>query len=75
MNADSANPYSTYAHGGLPPSPIGNPGDHAILAVVAPAETRFLYFVAKGGGRHTFSSTLAEHNDAVRKLREMRRAP
>jgi UPF0755 protein len=75
MNADQANPYSTYAHAGLPPGPICNPGERSLAATVAPADTRFLYFVAKGGGRHAFSSSLAEHNAAVKHLRELRRGP
>lgn len=72
MNMDPGNPYSTYAYAGLPPGPIANPGERSIQAVLDPATTKFLYFVGKGGGRHTFSETLAEHNAAVRHLREMR---
>jgi UPF0755 protein len=63
---DPGNPWSTYTHAGLPPTPIGNPGEKSIEAVLAPATTRYFYFVAKGGGRHTFSETLAEHNQAVK---------
>lgn len=66
---DPANRYSTYAHPGLPPGPIANPGERSIAAVLAPASTRFLYFVAAGGGRHTFSESLGQHNEGVRKLR------
>lgn len=73
MNNDPANVYSTYSHADLPPTPISNPGEASIRAVVAPADTKFLYFVAKGGNRHTFSATLAEHNEAVAKLRDLRR--
>lgn len=58
-------PYNTYMISGLPPGPIGNPGDGAIEAVLSPAKTDFLYFVAKKDGTHHFSSTLAEHNRAV----------
>lgn len=69
VNADPKNRYSTYAHGGLPPGPICSPSSKSIAAVLAPAATRFLYFVAAGGGRHTFSETFDAHSDAVRKLR------
>lgn len=66
---DSKNRYSTYVIDGLPPGPISNPGTSSIEAVLAPASTKALYFVAKGGGRHTFSETLEQHNEAVRRLR------
>lgn len=69
INADAKNRYSTYAHAGLPPGPIANPGVRSIQAVLAPASTRYFYFVATGGGRHTFSETIDAHNQAVRKLR------
>jgi len=63
--ADAANPYNTYKHELLPPGPISNPGARSLEAVMAPAITHFFYFVAKGGGRHTFSETLGGHNAAV----------
>ncbi|MBL9028198.1 MAG: endolytic transglycosylase MltG [Myxococcales bacterium] len=66
MNRDSLNRYSTYTHEGLPPGPIANPGEASIRAALAPAETRYFFFVAKGGGRHAFSETLEAHNRAVR---------
>lgn len=59
-------PYNTYVHEGLPPTPIALPGREAIHAVMHPLEGGSLYFVAKGDGSHHFSSTLAEHNRAVR---------
>jgi len=65
MNHDRANRYSTYTHEGLPPGPIANPGLPSLEAVLAPRPTKYLYFVAKGGGRHTFSETLDAHNAAV----------
>ena len=65
INADPENAYSTYTHDGLPPGPIGNPGAKSIEAVMSPALTHYFYFVAKGGGRHTFSETLGSHNAAV----------
>lgn len=65
INFDPDNAYSTYVHDGLPPGPIGNPGARSIEAVMSPAPTHYFYFVAKGGGRHTFSETLGAHNAAV----------
>jgi UPF0755 protein len=66
-------PYNTYKHAGLPPGPICSPGAASIRAVLCPAETAFLYFVADGKGRHVFSSTLEQHNRAVRKAAASRR--
>jgi UPF0755 protein len=66
MNADEANPYTTYRHEGLPPGPIANPGEKSMDAVLAPAESHYFYFVARGEGHHTFSETLAQHNEAIR---------
>lgn len=56
-------PYNTYVYAGLPPGPIANPGLDAMRAVVRPAETEFLFFVAKGdgSGEHAFAETLEEH--------------
>jgi len=65
MNQDPQNPYSTYSHEGLPPGPIANPGQASIAAVLAPAETNYLYFVAKGAGRHAFSATFEEHKKNI----------
>lgn len=58
-------PYNTYMHTGLPPGPIGNPGLDSIRAVLNPAETDYLYFVAKEDGTHHFSKTYAEHQLAI----------
>lgn len=58
-------PYNTYTRAGLPPTPIAMPGKEAIEAALHPEQTKALYFVAKGGGEHYFSNTLAEHNAAV----------
>lgn len=66
VNVDPTNLYSTYTHEGLPPGPIANPGVKSLTAVLAPASTRFLYFVAKGGGRHAFSETYEAHHAAVK---------
>jgi UPF0755 protein len=65
INKDPKNRYSTYVRNGLPPGPISNPGSRSIEAVMAPAGTKYLYFVAAGNGRHAFSETLDAHNDAV----------
>jgi UPF0755 protein len=64
--SDPSNAYNTYKHEGLPPGPIANPGARSIEAVMAPATTRYLYFVARGESRHTFSETYAAHSAAVR---------
>ncbi|MBI2070798.1 MAG: endolytic transglycosylase MltG [Elusimicrobia bacterium] len=55
-------PYNTYKYRGLPPGPIGNPGQDSIAAVFDPAPTEYMYFVAKGDGSHVFFKTLQEHN-------------
>jgi UPF0755 protein len=65
MLRDASNPYNTYRHAGLPPGPISSPGESAIRAVLLPARTDYLYFVAQGGGRHRFSRTFLEHREAV----------
>jgi len=64
-------PYNTYEHGGLPPGPIGNPGEASLRAAMHPAETNYLYFVANTRGGHFFSATLAEHNKNVVKYRRL----
>jgi UPF0755 protein len=64
-------PYNTYEHGGLPPGPIGNPGEVALRAALAPALTDYLYFVANTQGGHFFSATLAEHNKNVNRYHRL----
>lgn len=58
-------PYNTYRHDGLPPGPICSPGLPSLLAALRPADVPYLFYVAKGDGRHTFSSTYEEHLKAV----------
>ncbi len=62
-------PYNTYLYTGLPPGPINNPGREAILAVLYPAKTNYLFFVATGEGGHNFSRTFSEHLRNVAKYR------
>ena len=66
-------PYNTYVVKGLPPTPIANPGRAAIEAVLNPADTDYIFFVADGTGGHAFSSTLAEHNRNVIRWRQVER--
>jgi UPF0755 protein len=66
-------PYNTYRYPGLPPGPINSPGRAALAAAINPQPSPYLYFVAKPGGGHTFSETLAEHHQAVARLMSSRR--
>jgi UPF0755 protein len=70
----SDNGYNTYRRAGLPEGPIANPGKESIAAVLHPAETKALYFVADGSGGHVFADTLAEHQANVAKWYALRRA-
>jgi UPF0755 protein len=65
---DSDNPYNTYTHYGLPPTPIAMPGKPALKAAAQPADGDAMFFMARGDGsrRHFFSKTLDEHNAAYR---------
>jgi UPF0755 protein len=71
LNAD--NGYNTYRRAGLPEGPIANPGKASIEAVLHPAHTRAVYFVADGTGGHVFANTLAEQNANVAKWFALRR--
>ncbi|MBC7831232.1 MAG: endolytic transglycosylase MltG [Hyphomicrobium sp.] len=70
---DQKTAHNTYQIGGLPPTPICNPGRSAIEATLNPPTTTDLYFVADGTGGHTFSDTLKEHNAAVTNWRKVER--
>jgi UPF0755 protein len=71
LNAE--NGYNTYRRAGLPEGPIANPGKASIEAVLHPAQTKALYFVADGTGGHAFATTLAEQNANVAKWYAIRR--
>jgi len=66
-------PYNTYKIKGLPPGPIANPGAQALEAALFPAESDYLFFVSKKNGTHQFSTTIQEHNAAVRKYQLRRK--
>lgn len=69
LDADQA--FNTYTRGGLPPTPIANPGRAAIEAVLNPVVSDEYYFVADGSGGHAFAKTLDEHNRNVARWRKI----
>ncbi len=71
---DAITGYNTYREVGLPAGPIANPGRESIAAVLDPAPTKALYFVADGTGGHVFADTLEQHNAYVAKWYAIRRA-
>lgn len=70
---DAANPWNTYRIDGLPPTPIANPGEASIAAVLNPPHTDDLFFVADGTGGHAFARTYQEHVVNVARWREIER--
>ncbi|MDB2438961.1 endolytic transglycosylase MltG [Hellea sp.] len=70
---DRKTPWNTYQIDGLPPTPICNPGAEAIAAVLQPAKTEYLFFVADGTGGHVFAKTNREHTNNVNKWRKIER--
>jgi len=63
-------PYNTYRAPGLPPTPIAAPRLDSIMAVIEPADTNYLYFVAKPDGSHAFAETLEEHQANIEEYQE-----
>jgi UPF0755 protein len=70
---ETDSPYNTYTHSGLPPGPICSPGAASFMAVLHPAETGYLYFVASGTGGHNFAQTLSGHEENIRKYHNARK--
>jgi UPF0755 protein len=66
-------PYNTYKYYGLPPGPISNPGKKSILAAIYPSATKYIYFVAKGDGKHVFSTNASDHQKAKAQFDQIRR--
>ena len=66
-------PYNTYLHKGLPPGPIANPGQGAILATLYPDQVDYLFFVAQGDGSHFFSNDFSDHEKAIGRYRANKR--
>ena len=71
---DADTPWNTYKRAGLPPHAIANPGKASIAAVLNPAITDELYFVADGTGGHVFARTYAEHERNVARWRQIEAA-
>lgn len=69
---DERNAWNTYRIAGLPPSPIANPGEASLRAVVEPAESDYLFFVATGDGAHVFSRSFSEHVANVNRYQRRR---
>jgi len=72
IDLQTDHPYNTYTRTGLPPTPIAMPSLASIQAAFNPADTKAVYFVARGDGTSYFSATLAEHNRAVAQYQKTR---
>jgi UPF0755 protein len=70
---ETASPYNTYRVAGLPPGPIASPGEASLAAAVSPADVPWLFFVAHPDGHHEFRRTFAEHQAAIRAVRQAAR--
>ncbi|MBW2231846.1 MAG: endolytic transglycosylase MltG [Deltaproteobacteria bacterium] len=70
---DPSNAYNTYRIRGLPPGPIASPGVEALVAVVRPSDSDYLYFVSRNDGTHEFSATYEEHVNAVNRYQRRHR--
>lgn len=70
---DKETPWNTYRINGLPITPIANPGKAAIDAVLHPAKTKDLFFVADGTGGHVFAETYEQHLENVARWRQIER--
>lgn len=68
-------PYNTYRYPGLPPGPIASPGRDSLLAVLAPAAVKDLYFVSRNDGTHEFNESLRQHELAVTRYQRLRARP
>jgi len=66
-------PWNTYLIDGLPPTPIANPGEEALKAVLNPPRSEYVFFVADGTGGHVFARTYPEHLLNVARWREIER--
>lgn len=71
---NTPSPYNTYVNAGLPPTPIASPGLSSLEVSLTPADTDYLYFVARYDGTHVFSRTLAEHEAAQAAIQDGRAA-
>ena len=72
IDSSAENPYNTYRRPGLPPGPIGSPGEAAIDAALDPDTVSYFFFVARPDGSHVFTRTFAEHQRAVQQARRLR---
>jgi UPF0755 protein len=70
---DESNPYNTYRIPGLPPGPIASPGREALQAVLAPADSPYLFFVSRNDGTHVFTTSYRDHSRAVAQFQKQRR--